>query len=93
MTDDEATESLVLTYPPWLNYRPVHWVWRKLFCPQDWHLYDQVIGWLGPGEWEVYLYCDACERVVHLAGAETITELAPPVLPQPRLVPELKSDD
>jgi len=49
------------------NYR-MWWVWRKLFCPRGWHLWDEVST---PDE--SYLFCDACgeEVGIHESPNET----------------------
>lgn len=45
------------TYPAWLDNKRTHRAWKRVFCPQGWHLWDEV--------WSLdshYLYCDACGR-------------------------------
>jgi len=55
------TASLIgYTYPRLLQHRVVWWIWKRVFCPHGWHLWDEV------GGETHYLYCDACEIEAHL---------------------------
>ncbi len=53
-----------ITYFPILDNRPVQWLWKKLFCPREWHLFDECLSFAH------YLYCDACGLSVHIDGFE-----------------------
>lgn len=44
------------TYPHIFDHRLVHAVWRRLFCPRGWHLWDEC--WSPEAH---VLFCDACE--------------------------------
>ena len=44
-----------------LDSKLAHFVWRRLFCPTGWHLWDEVLSSHGSDpDRGHYLYCDAC---------------------------------
>ncbi len=45
------------TYPGFLEPRPIRWLWKKIWCPRGWHLWDEVSN----SDGDHYLHCDACE--------------------------------
>lgn len=51
------------TYPQLLY--PLRRIWRAVFCPRGWHLFDEVTTVFGH-----YLHCDACGLIVHVARTE-----------------------
>jgi len=53
-----------LTYPGLLGNRLVWWLWKKIFCPRNIHLFDEVETF----EEGNYLYCDACGLMVFVDG-------------------------
>ena len=53
-----------ITYFPVLDSRFVQWIWKRLFCRREWHLFDEVLGF------EHYLYCDACGLMVGISKFE-----------------------
>ncbi len=54
-----------VTYPSILQYRPFWWLWKRLFCPREWHLFDESMS-----SEDHCLYCDACGLSVHIARFE-----------------------
>lgn len=42
------------------------WLWRRIFCPRGWHLFDEV----SSVEWH-YLGCDACGLAVQVADEDS----------------------
>lgn len=55
LVSDMGTEYHGFTYPTILDHAWVHWLWRRLFCPKGWHLWDEARGLN-----DDTLYCDAC---------------------------------
>ena len=55
---------LGITYPRLLDHAPVQYLWRRVFCPMGWHLWDEV--------WSLedhVLFCDACEMEIKIDDA------------------------
>lgn len=51
-----------------LDNRLAHFLWRKLFCRMDWHLWDEVLsGSSNDPQRRHYLFCDACDETVDIA--------------------------
>jgi len=49
-----------ITYFKFLDNEYIHRIWKKLFCPKNIHLLDEV------GGNDHYLSCDACDLEVHI---------------------------
>ena len=49
------------SYPKILQNRLIWWLWKKFQCSKGNHLWDEVIS-----NDEHYLYCDACDELLHL---------------------------
>ena len=50
-----------ITYFPIFDNEFIQWLWKLLFCPHEWHLFDEV--------WALerhYLSCDACGLSVYI---------------------------
>ena len=48
-----------LTYPACFRSKAIHWLWKRLNCRRNMHLWDEV--------WDIdnhYLVCDACGKEV-----------------------------
>lgn len=43
-----------LTYPGFLSWKPLLFVWKKVCCPGKMHLFDEVLSETH------YFHCDAC---------------------------------
>ncbi len=43
-----------ISYPTFLDNRPVQWLWKKFMCPRNFHLFDEVLSI------DHSLSCDAC---------------------------------
>lgn len=55
-----------LTYPKFLQNRFSRWIWKKVFCKRNFHLFDECesdIDW--------YLSCDACNLMVNIHSINT----------------------
>ena len=50
-----------ITYFDFLSYDWTLWLWKKLFCPRNIHLFDEC------ESYGHYLSCDACHLEVHIA--------------------------
>lgn len=55
-----------ITYPAILDYDCARAIWKRLFCPTEWHLFDEVETFI-----DHYLYCDACNLVVEIYKIDT----------------------
>jgi len=44
------------------TYEWVLFLWRKINCSRNWHLFDEVFD----SEYEHYLSCDACNLVIYI---------------------------
>lgn len=62
-------EWLGITYPYLLQNRLCLFIWRKIFCPGGFHLFDEV-----QSVEHHYLSCDACDYAVNLATSNEIPE-------------------
>lgn len=45
----------------------LHWLWRRLCCSREWHLFDEVSS--SDGGWS--LDCDACGLVVNIESVDS----------------------
>ncbi len=56
------------THPSILSRGPIGWLWKRLFCRMQWHLWDEVLGTGGATEsgWEHYMVCDVCGEEIQL---------------------------
>lgn len=55
-------EWLDVTYPYILQNKVSQWLWKHVFCPIGFHLFDEV-----QSTTDHYLYCDACDFEVHIS--------------------------
>ena len=55
-----------ITYPAVLDYDCARAIWKHLFCPIEWHLFDEVEASI-----DHYLICDACELIVEIEKINT----------------------
>lgn len=62
-------KRLDITYPYFLQNKFSLWMWKKVFCPKGFHLFDEV-----QSVEHHYLSCDACEYTVNLATSNEIPE-------------------
>lgn len=51
--------AVMYSYPSLFDNRIAHSLWRLLFCPRGWHLWDEVLSGLNEAH---YLTCDACPK-------------------------------
>lgn len=49
-----------ITYPRLLKYKLCNYIWKKLMCPKQMHLLDEVLSD------RHYLVCDACGFIVDI---------------------------
>ncbi len=46
-----------------------HYLWRGLFCPMGWHLWDEVLSSTADDpQRRHYLFCDACDETLDIAS-------------------------
>jgi len=57
------------TYPGFLQNKVCWYLWKKLFCRNGWHLWDEVLS-----DDSHYLYCDACDCTENIELVNTSTE-------------------
>ena len=55
-----------ITYPAILDHGWVRAIWKRLCCPTEWHLFDEVETFK-----DHYLYCDACSLIIDIAKIDT----------------------
>lgn len=53
---------LDVTYPYIFQNIIFWWLWKKIFCPTGFHLFDEV-----QSVYDHYLSCDACDFVVNIS--------------------------
>lgn len=66
----ELLPWLGITYPSIFAHGFIYSLWKHIFCPRGWHLWDEVHSM----EYGHSIYCDACELDVHISptvGTET----------------------
>ena len=51
--------ATMYTYPGVFGNRLGRLIWRTLFCPRGWHLWDEVLSGVNERH---YLTCDACQE-------------------------------
>ena len=52
-----------VTYPHFLDYAWVRWLWKRWMCPKNKHLLDEC------ADLEThFLSCDACNLEIHIAN-------------------------
>jgi len=56
-------KTFEVTYPKIFQNRFTWAVWRKMFCVNGFHLFDEV--WSAADH---YLYCDACDLSIDVKG-------------------------
>lgn len=56
-----------VTYPHFLGYRLIYWLWKKWVCPRNIHLLDEC-----ESPDDHYLVCDACGLAIHIERFEEI---------------------
>ncbi len=50
-----------------LDNKLAHFIWLKVFCPNGWHLWDEVLSSHSTDpERRHYLFCDACDETVDI---------------------------
>lgn len=50
-----------ISYPVVFQDKIGWWIWKHLFCPSGWHLFDESMS-----EEDHCLYCDACGLTVYI---------------------------
>lgn len=62
-----------ISYPPILCFKPILWLWKKLCCRRNWHLFDEVETLGSPASApDHYLVCDACDLVVNIHSIDDL---------------------
>jgi hypothetical protein len=68
MNKTEIYKYRGLTYHFFLHYLIRYKIfkkfWRKCYCSQEVHLFDEVLS--GGNPWEHYLVCDCCQLMVYI---------------------------
>ena len=62
------------TYPPFLCWRPVRWLWKKFCCPRNMHIFDECLSSSEGGVPSHKLCCDACDLIVGIGVVMTSDE-------------------
>lgn len=64
-----------ISYPRFLDFRVVRWIWLRLLCPREIHLLDECLsrGWTEGHS----LVCDACQLriVIHRIDTQYVEKI------------------
>lgn len=72
--DDFDEKFHNLSYPGFLDNKLAKWFWKKWYCPQNMHLFDEVLSSSEAGTPGHYLGCDCCGLVVEIGRVFTEKE-------------------
>lgn len=50
-----------ISYPRFLSFAPILWLWKRICCKRGWHLFDECES----TDWH-HLVCDACDNTLPL---------------------------
>jgi hypothetical protein len=58
-----------ITYPKFLQFKIIQWIWARVFCKKNCHLFDEVLSLHNH-----CLHCDGCGLHVEIKYIETEQE-------------------
>lgn len=76
MEESKKIEYYGITYPKIFDNRLVKWLWKRINCKKNKHLFDETSSFD-----EHYLYCDACGLYVGISYVLTEEQMSKKPLP------------